>query len=258
MERRRVVVKAVTSLSEQLLQSKLRGGSSTPPVTGSSRYARSTVPTNIDEVVSSLTDATYDVSEDEARRLFRKAVSQRTSLANKRIKRLEDANLTDVPAYRNWLDNNDGVKFGLTRDGRRLTDEEAVQEYFRADRFRDMETSTVTGATDFLGRIQERLGLSTTDRAEIQAQSGKVFEVTSKVDQYMKTAGEGFTIGSDELQKIVTEYILEEPGGFGRDTDDLVAMIVSEDLYKSTRAEAREQLRRIATDELGELGDFLL
>lgn len=258
MERRRVVVKAVTSLSEQLLQSKLRGGSSTPPVTESSRYARSTVPTNIDEVVLGISDAILGDNESENRRKFRQEIGRQSAIMNKRLKRLEDAGLENTPAYSRWMEEGGGQRFGLTRDGKRLTDEEAVEEYFRVERFKNMKTSTVTGSTDYLMDIQERLGLTSTDRSDVQEQAIKVFEISSKVQQYNRSAGYGHTTGSDEVQQMVAEYIEQEPGGWNMDSDDILNMVLSEDHYKTVKQQEKERAREVFRGELGDMGDFLL
>ena len=50
----------------------------------------------------------YVLNEQE----FRKEVTKIVSVANKRIERLEKANLKDSPAYQKWL-NDGGVKFGV-------------------------------------------------------------------------------------------------------------------------------------------------
>ena len=44
---------------------------------------------------------------------LKKEVSRKASMANKRLVRLENNKLTDLPAYKQWKNYNGGVKFSI-------------------------------------------------------------------------------------------------------------------------------------------------
>lgn len=176
-----------------------------------------------------------------------------TNIANKRLGRFEETGVTS-PAYRHWMDDGGGVRFGI----RGMDDDGVVREIQRAERFNQMQTSTVRGATNHITQIGERLGLEVTDRLEIQEMSSRVFEITSKLDQLMKTDG-GKSEGSEVLQRYVSEF-MQTHDIEGMDNDDILAMIysydISGDIREQTMGGVREELE--TNEALKEFGSFLL
>ena len=172
-----------------------------------------------------------------------------TNIANKRIGRLEDEGVNS-PAYRHWMDDGGGVRFGI----RGMDTDGVITEIQRAEKFNQMSTSTVTGATRYLQDLGDRLGMEVSDRLSIQEQSTRIFEVVSKLEQLMKLDG-GNAEGSEALQRYVSEY-MQVNNVAGMDTEDLVAMIYSGgDIRRNIREGVFGAVEREIQENEG-LGDF--
>ena len=172
-----------------------------------------------------------------------------TNIANKRIGRLEEEGVNS-PAYRHWMDDNGGVRFGI----RGMDSDSVITEIQRAEKFNQMSTSTVTGATRYLKDLGDRLGMEVSDRLSIQEQSSRVFAVVSKLEQLMGTDG-GNAEGSEALQQYVSEY-MQVNNVSGMDTEDLVAMIYAGgDIRRNIREGVFGAVEREIQENEG-LGDF--
>lgn len=188
--------------------------------------------------------------EDEVRSKKIREYSYKVSgIANKRIRRLEETGL-ESPAYRHWSESRGGRMFGI----RGLDDDGVVQEIQEGERFINMGTSSVRGATKYVKEIGERLGLDG-DRVEIQDMSGTVFEVSSRIEQYLRTAGEGHAIGSDILQQYVTEFAQRD--STPQDPEMLLGTLLERDIYGDLQSEIQGEIFGVVEDELGGFGDFL-
>ena len=84
----------------------------------------------------------------EERRL-RQEASRLSSLANKRLQRMEQQDLQNSPAYQTWIDDG-GAKFGV----RGKTMEQIQAEVGRLNNFINQSTSTVTGAKNYFKNIE--------------------------------------------------------------------------------------------------------
>lgn len=166
-----------------------------------------------------------------------------TGKANKRIARLDESGLRS-PAYRHWMDDGGGVKFGI----RGKDDDGVVEEIQRAEKFNFMRTSTVTGASDFVLDIGDRLEI-TGDRLDIQNISNKVFAVARRLDEYLKVSGDG-EVGSDRLQKYVSNFI-QDNRLTAMDTDSLVDMLTGYDIVGDIQSGHRRQVQGVVQNEAG-------
>lgn len=180
----------------------------------------------------------------ELERSVRQETSRMVSMANKRLRRLEEAGLHKTPAYRNWMEWEQGQDFGI----RGKDYEGVVDEYDRLKRFIEHDTSSVRGATRHLKELGERIGLKHTDRVDIQEYAGKVFEISSKIQQYMRSTGEGTVIGTDEIFNYVSEYTQRDDLGVNAledlDVDTLVDMLSYEDIQGDLRRKRDEHVRK--------------
>lgn len=197
-------------------------------------------------------------TEQQTRELAQKGVRGATtelnSLANKRLKRLEEAGLTDTPAYRNWAEFK-GERFSTTGDE---AYEELLRKYHEVERFRKHKTSTVRGATEELQRTARALGLNADDRVDIQQKSGKIFFIKDKVAQLLKATGEYDAVGTDELLEYITDFVQRPDIDFdGLGIDDIVEMLSDEDVYGTIKTKAIEYVKDEAIDKLGDWIDFL-
>lgn len=137
---------------------------------------------------------------------FRKEVSRLASLANKRIQRLEDAKLTDSPAYQKWVENG-GVKFGV----KGKTYNQLQSEMARLNRFINAQTSTIRGINSNLKEIAANTGIKYGTLKELRSKAANFFELSSKVEQYLRTVNDmASAIGYNKIWEVINEYVERE------------------------------------------------
>lgn len=170
-------------------------------------------------------------ASDEYKRL-KAEVSRKASMANKRLVRLENNNLTDTPAYKKWVDYKGGVKFSVKgKDYNQLQ-----QELARLNNFIDSTTSTVRGANKVLKEIAENTGIKYGSVKELQAKSKQFFELTSKIEQYLRqTENSATAIGYRKIWEAINQYVQDEKialGDANLDIDGLTQKIAEITTYE--------------------------
>ena len=137
---------------------------------------------------------------------LRKQVSRLASMANKRIQRLEQSELTDTPAYKSWEENG-SHRFSV----RGKTYQEVQAEYWRVKKFIENKTSTVTGAKQVLYDMASATGIEYTDIADLQAKASSFFSIASKVKQYLQSVGDSaIALDYQKIWEQINLYIKEE------------------------------------------------
>lgn len=147
----------------------------------------------------------YTKQEITADRLkeLKAEVSKKASMANKRIKRLENKGMTNNPAYRNWEQYNNGQKFSVK--GKNYN--QLQQELSRVNSFIGAKTSTIRGTNKVLKEIASNTGIKYKKIGELYEKSAKFFELASKVGQYMKNVNmSGQAMGYQKLWQTINEY----------------------------------------------------
>ncbi len=141
-------------------------------------------------------------------RVLRQKASRLVSMANKRLKRLEEQDLVQTPAYKKWVENGE-QKFGI----RGKSNEEVKQEIARMESFLKKQTSTVRGAKKYLRNVASELNIDDIkDYAQLQSKLNNFFEVTAKVKEYLYNSKEvSVSIGYKKLWEEVSNY-MEEVG----------------------------------------------
>ncbi len=173
----------------------------------------------------------YIVSGDEfkagvnkAQAEFRKEVSRLASLANKRIQRLENAKLTDSPAYQKWVENG-SVKFGV----KGKTYNQLQSEMARLNRFINAQTSTVRGINSNLKEMAANTGIKYGTLEELRSKATSFFELASKVEQYLRTVNDmASAIGYNKIWEVINEYVEKEKidlSGAENNIDELSKMV---------------------------------
>jgi len=147
----------------------------------------------------------------EARRLV--------SLANKRIKRIEQQGLTESPAYKKYVEDGK-QKFGI----RGKNTEEVKQEIARMNGYIKKQTSTVKGTKQYLDNVAKSVGITKIDNyKELQGQLNTFFRGVDKVREYLRNSKEvSVAIGYSKIHEVVSDYV-EEVGDELDSIDDLVA-----------------------------------
>ena len=137
---------------------------------------------------------------------LRKQVSRLASMANKRIQRLEQSELTDTPAYKSWEENG-AHRFSV----RGKTYQEVQAEYWRVKKFIENKTSTVTGAKQVLYDMASATGIEYTDIADLQAKASSFFSIASKVKQYLQSVGDSaVALDYQKIWEQINLYVKEE------------------------------------------------
>lgn len=146
------------------------------------------------------------LASDEYLRL-KAEVSRKASMANKRLVRLENNNLTSSPAYQKWVDYQGGVKFSVRgKDYNQLQ-----QELTRVNQFIEAKTSTVRGLNKVLKEMAENTGIKYGSVKELQSKSKNFFALADKIKEYLRqTEGSASAIGYQPVWQAINEYVQQE------------------------------------------------
>lgn len=140
----------------------------------------------------------------EARQEFAKEVSRKASMANKRLRRLENREMTNTPAYKQWINYEDGQNFSVAgKDYNELQKENA-----RLNQFLNAKTSTIRGTNKVLKNVAENTGIQYDSVGDLQQASSQFFELSSKVEQYLRvTQGSATAVGYKRIWQAINEYV---------------------------------------------------
>ena len=114
---------------------------------------------------------------------LKKETSRLASMANKRLVRLERNELTELPAYKSWVDGG-GIKFSVAnKDYNQLQ-----AEFWRLKNFLDNKTSLVRDANNFLKEMASNTGIKYNGLADLKAKSNQFFKLADKIKEYYKAS----------------------------------------------------------------------
>jgi len=169
-----------------------------------------------------------EIFDDKKKRIsdYRKEVSRKAAIINKRIERLERNNLTDTPAYKQYKQMTGGNhKFGVK--GKSYN--EVQSELAKINKLLDAKTSTVRGSNKVLKEIAENTGIKYKNLSDLKQKSAKFFELSSKVEQYLRNVEDAASaIGYQKIWEAVAQYTKQIENEFdlsNMDVDDLVETI---------------------------------
>lgn len=173
-------------------------------------------------------------------RKYRQEASRKVSMANKRLKRLEEQNLTMSPAYKKFIDEG-GQKFGI----RGKSKEEVKLEVARLNQFLKMTTSTVKGTKQYMTNIASEVGIKQWGSFQsLNAQLKGFFEVSEKVREYLKNVKEiSVSIDYKKIWELVSEYAETVGKDFNSLNEDIVE--IAESILKANTYSKVDEL----TDE---------
>ena len=136
----------------------------------------------------------------------RKRISRLVSLANKRLKRLENAGLDDSPAYQKWVEAG-AEKFSVKgKDHNQLQ-----RELSRLKNFIESETSTVRGVNNVLKQMAQNTGIEYSNLQDLKDNAKTFFELSSKVEQYLRTVDDiASSIGYQKIWESINQYVKDE------------------------------------------------
>lgn len=174
----------------------------------------------------------------------RREASRLVSMANKRLKRIEQQGLTESPAYKKFIEDG-GQKFGI----RGKTREEVKQEVARMNDFLKKQTSTVTGAKQYLKNVAQSVGITKFDNfKQLQDQLNTFFRGVDKVREYLKNSKEvSVAIGYSKIFEVVSNYV-EEVGQDLEEIDNLVIEMSKKVVKGAGYGKANEILDNFMSD----------
>jgi len=112
---------------------------------------------------------------------LKKEVSRMASMANKRLRRLERNELTELPAYKSWVEGG-AIKFSVKgKDYNQLQ-----SEFWRLKRFLDNKTSLVRQANKYLKEMAENTGIKYNGLADLKTKAKEFFKLADKIKEYYK------------------------------------------------------------------------
>lgn len=149
---------------------------------------------------------------------LRQEARRMVSLANKRLKRIEQQGLTESPAYKKFVEDGK-QKFGI----RGKSTEEVKQEVARMNDFIKKQTSTVKGTKQYLNNVANSVGITDFDNyKDLEKQLNTFFRGVDKVRDYLRNSKEvSVAIGYSKIHEVVSDYV-EEVGDNLDSIDDLV------------------------------------
>lgn len=148
-------------------------------------------------------------------------ISKLASMANKRLARLENANLTSSPAYKKWAENGQ-VKFGV----KGKTHNELQRELSRLEKFLSAETSTVRGANATLKEMAKNTGIKYKNLADLRSKADKFFELSSKVEQYLRTVDDiASAIGYQKIWEAINTYVKDSKTDLSSSENDIDSLV---------------------------------
>ena len=114
---------------------------------------------------------------------LKKEVSRMASMANKRLVRLERNELTELPAYKSWVEGG-GIKFSVAgKDYNQLQ-----SEFWRLQRFLDNKTSLVRQANKYLREMAKNTGIKYNGLEDLKNKSNEFFKLADKIKEYYKAS----------------------------------------------------------------------
>ena len=152
---------------------------------------------------------------------LKREIQRKANIANKRLKRLEQNNLTQLPAYQQWVKDG-AVRFGV----RGKTYNELQAELARLNRFLDSKTSLVKEANKHLKDIAQMTGVKYKSVKELPDKLENFFRISEKIDEYLRNIeGSASAIGYHKIWEVVNQVVEmegKELDGSERDIESII------------------------------------
>lgn len=164
------------------------------------------------KIVNKVNDLANDsdiLSKVESKKIamqkYREEARRKVSLANKRIRRMEERGLQESPAYKALIENGESRFSVKGKDFNQLQKEVA-----RMDRFIEAKTSTLTGIKDHVTTIAQNIGMDSINPKDALNQASKFFELASKTEQYLNQMNAiSANMGYQKIWTAINEYVQE-------------------------------------------------
>mgnify|MGYP001090400000 CR=1 FL=1 len=155
-------------------------------------------------------------------RELRREIQRKAKIAHKRLERLEKNNLTNLPAYQQWVKEGK-VRFGVK--GKSYNELQA--ELARLNRFLDSKTSLVRQANKHLQDIAQMTGVKYKSVKELPGKLENFFRISEKVDEYLRNVeGSASAIGYHKIWEVVNEVVESEEMDLNQAEDELTEEMI--------------------------------
>lgn len=139
--------------------------------------------------------------KDDYVKKLRQEVTRLSSMANKRVARLERNNLQDTPAYKIYVE---GGRFGV----RGKTFNQVQQELSRLKAFINAKSSTVRGANAVLREMAANTGMKYKNMKELRSKAPQFFRLASMTEQYLRNVEDmASAIGYQKIWEAINKYV---------------------------------------------------
>ena len=163
---------------------------------------------------------TLTKAQQKAEQVFKERAEARrlVSLANKRMRRLEQKGMTDNPAYKAT-----GGKYFSVRG----KDQAEIQHLLRElDKFVNARTSTVRGTNAYLKEMAANTGVVYKNLTDLKKMTPKFFELSSKVEQYLRNVEDmASAIDYNQIWEQVNVYVKDNEIDLTKAQGDIDGMI---------------------------------
>lgn len=144
-------------------------------------------------------------------------IQKKANVAHKRLARLEKNNLTELPAYQQWVKEGK-VRFGVK--GKNYNELQA--ELARLNRFLNSKTSLVRQANKYLKEIARLTDVEYKSVKELPNKLRDFFRLSEKVEEYLRNVeGTASAIGYHKIWEVVNEVVKMEEGELGQSNEEL-------------------------------------
>ena len=152
---------------------------------------------------------------------LKREIQRKANIAHKRLQRLEKNNLTQLPAYQQWVKDG-AVRFGVK--GKNYNELQA--ELARLNRFLDSKTSTVREANKHLKDIAQMTGVKYKSVKELPDKLENFFRISEKIDEYLRNVeGSASAIGYHKIWEVVNQVVEMEGKELEGSAEDMEAII---------------------------------
>lgn len=179
---------------------------------------------------------------DARTRALLSEVQRKSAMANKRLDRLERNKLTDLPAYRSWVEYGGGIKFSVA--GKDYNELQA--ELSRVNHFLNSKTSLVRESNKVMKKIAEKTGVKYEKVSELPGLLSNFFELSSKVEQYLRQVEQSASaIGYQKIWEVINKYVQDERLQLGQVQQDVTKLIpsIADSISSSLSAEIVDNVK---------------
>lgn len=167
---------------------------------------------DIDKLDSTVQKKVNKISQE------REEARRKVSLANKRLRRLEELGMTESPAYKAT-----GGKYFSVKGKSQAEVQALIREM---DKFIEAKTSTVRGINAYSKEMAANTGVKYKDLKDLQKKIPQFFELSSKIEQYLRNVEDmASAIDYNQIWQSVNVYVKDHKVDLSQAQGDIDGMV---------------------------------